>query len=347
MNDEKGKGRASDLDRSDKPSVNEPPLHSSSSILERVTASATGLAQSAFATPTSNELSDAASAALTSTGKGRQVGGNSGSWAESSRANQQSALPTVQGQSLPSIRAGHREEHIRDTESEFSSFLDGIDSFTPSFEPYSKADLSSHGQALDILPEHANGVTDTRRDQDGEIQYNTVDEQQQHDGDAVLSILSYPSAITDELEALSMEEENFNWDLTDQQISRLRALMDENFPPPNQHISMPVEHPLNLVPNIVSTPTSEPVPYIDATLEERSMYFGPEVPRNTARQMWMEQWEGVLTRYTDEVWGNLLPLVMQARRDIKAIKVDCPGTSIEQSKALRRLRMVLSHVRKL
>jgi hypothetical protein len=347
MNDEKGKGRASDLDHSGKPPVNEPPLHSSSSILERVTASATGLAQSAFATPTSNELSDAASAALTSTGKGRQVGGNSGSWAESSRANQQSALPTLQGQSLPSIRAGHREEHIRDTESEFSSFLDSIDSFTPSSEPYGKTEPSSREQALDILPDHLNVVTDTRSNKAGEARYNTVDEQQQHDGDLVLSILSYPSATSDELDVLSVNEDVFDWDLTDQQISRLRALMDELFPAPEQHISLPVEHPLNLVPNMVSTPTtSDPVPSMDKNLEESYIYFG-DIPGNSGRQMWMEQWEGVLTRYTDEVWGNLLPLVTEAREEVRAIRRDHPGTTIEQSKALRRLRLVLDHVRKL
>jgi hypothetical protein len=346
MNDGKGKGRASNLDEGDKPPIDQS-SHNSSSILERVTASVTGLAHSAFAAPTSNELSDTASAALTGTGKGRQLGGSSGSWAESSGASQQTRLPTSQGQSLPSIRAGHKEEHIRDAESEFSSFLDGIDSFMPSSEPHSQADLSQ-GRALDTPLERANIRIDTGHDQAGQVLYNTVDEQQQHDGDAVLSILSHPSATTDELEALSMEEEVLGWDLTDQQISRLRTLVDELFPPPDQHISMSAEHPLNLIPDMVSTPaTSEPVPFIDTTVEESRMYFGQDVPQNMARQMWMEQWEGVLTRYTDEVWGSLLPLVVEAREEIKAIKEDRPGSTIEQSKALRRLRLVLDHVRKL
>jgi hypothetical protein len=346
MNNGKGKGRAGNLDDSNRPSIDDQSPHSSSSIIERVTASATGLAHSAFAAPTSNELSDAASAALTSTGKGRQLGGSSGSLAESSRANQQTGLPTSQGQSLPSIRAGYREEHIRDAESEFSSFLDGIDSFTPSSESYSHADPSL-GQALDIPLDRANGRTDTHGDQAGQIWYNTVHEQQQHDGDAVLSILSHPSAMTNELEDLPVEEEVLNWDLTDQQISRLRTLVDEIFPPPDQHISMSAEHRLNLIPNMVSTPApSDPVLFNDTTLEESYIYFG-DVPRNRARQMWMEQWEGVLTRYTDEVWGNLLPLIVEAREEIKAIKEDRPETTIDQSKALRRLRLVLDHVRKL
>jgi hypothetical protein len=347
MVDGKGKGRASNLDNSNELSIDDQSPHRSSSILERVSASATGLAHSAFAAPTSNELSDATTAALTSTGKGRQLGRSSGSLAEGSRSNQQTGLPTSQGQSLPSIRAGHREEHIIDAESEFSSFLDGIDSFTPSSELYNQADPSV-GQALDIPLERANGGIDTHRGQAGQVLYNSVDEQQQHDGDAVLSLLSNPSVTTNELEVLSVEDEALNWDLTDQQISRLRTLVDELFPPPDEHISMSAEHPLNLIPHMDSTTTtSDPVPFIDTTLEYSNMHFGQDVPRDAARQMWMEQWEGVLTRYTDEVWGNLLPLVVEARKEIKTIKEGHSGATIEQSKALRRLRLVLNHVRKL
>lgn len=347
MNGEKGKGRANDLGESDKPPFDKPSLHDSNSILERVSASATGLAQSAFAAPARNELSDAESAALTGVGKGHQAGGSSGSWAESSRINQQSGLPTPQILSLLSIRAGHKEEHIRDVESGFSSFLDGIDSFTPSSEPLDKSDPSSHERALDVLPEHASILTGIRRDLAEEVRYNTVDEQQQHDGDAVLSILLYPSTTLDHLEALSVEEEAFNLDLTDQQISRFRELIDDLFPPPNQHIPTPIEHPLNLLPHVVSaSTTSDPTISLDTTPEEFHTYFG-DVPRNEARQMWIEQWEGVLTKYTDEVWGNLLPLVVEAREEVKAIKEDKPTTTLEQSKALRRLRLVLDHVRKL
>jgi hypothetical protein len=346
MNDEKGKGRASDHKEHDKPPINDPPFHSSSTLLDRVTASATGLAQSTFAAPSSNELSNVVSSALTSAGKGRQVGRSSSSWAESSRANQ-NGIPAPQGQSAPSLRTTHREEHIIDAESQFSSFLDGIDSFTPSSEPYDKADTSSPGLVLDVPPKRAGGVIYTHSDQVGEIQHNTVDEQQHHDGDAVLTILSYPSATTDGLEAFSLEEEKCDWNLTDQQISQLRPLLDELFPPSSQHISMPVEHPLNLVPNMVSISTaSDPVPSTEAYPEDSYQYFG-DITRNMARQMWMEQWEDVLSRYTDEVWGSLLPLVVEAREEVKAIKDDYLGATIEQSKALRRLKLVLDHVRKL
>jgi hypothetical protein len=61
----------------------------------------------------------------------------------------------------------------------------------------------------------------------------------------------------------------------------------------------------------------------------------------------MNQWESVLTRYTDEVWGNLLPLVTEARKEIKASKDKQVGSSNEPPKALRRLQIVLDHLRKL
>jgi hypothetical protein len=175
-----------------------------------------------------------------------------------------------------------------------------------------------------------------------------VDEQQLHDGDAVLSILSDPSATMDELEDLQVEEEAFNWNLTDPQISQLRVIVDELFPPADPHISMSAEHPLNLVPSMASTSdTSHPLPLIDTNLEESYLYFGRDIPQGAAREMWMDQWEGVLTRYTDEVWGNLLPLVTEAREEINAMKENPSGSTLEQSKALRRLRMVFNHVRKL
>lgn len=52
-----------------------------------------------------------------------------------------------------------------------------------------------------------------------------------------------------------------------------------------------------------------------------------------------EAWEGVLTGYADEVWGGLLPLVREARREVEEGKGE-----VEQSKALRRLGAVLGHL---
>lgn len=346
MSDGKGKGRAIDQDVNDNLLAVDQLPSTSNSILERVTASAAGLMQSAFVAPTSNELSDATSAALTNTSKGQQLSGSGGSsWAESSSARQRTGLSTLQGHLLPSFRAGHREEHIKDAESEFSSFLDSTDPFTAS-QPNGLVD-PFQVQATDRQVEVDNSEVDKRHNRTRPTSYSTVSEQQLHDGDAVLSILSNTSTNVDELEALQVEEEAINWNLTDRQVSQLRTIVDQIFPPAHSHISMSAEHPLNLLPAVVSTSeNSLSLPTMDTNPEEAYLYFDRDVPQGAVRKMWMDQWEGVLTRYTDEVWGNVLPLVTEAREEINAMKENPPGRTFEQPKALRRLGMVLNHVRK-
>lgn len=60
-------------------------------------------------------------------------------------------------------------------------------------------------------------------------------------------------------------------------------------------------------------------------------------------EAWREQWEGVLTRYTDEVWGGLLPLVREARREVEGMRKG-GESGAEKSVALRRLGAILGHL---
>jgi hypothetical protein len=347
MSDGKGKRRAKGDEDTENPAASDNVFQNSSSMLGRLTASAAGLAQSALTAPSSTEISDRASATLTSAGKGPQTGGNhSSAWAESSRASQQPTLPTLHGQPPSSFRSGHSEEHARGAEAEFSSFLDGIDPFMPFSEVRGGASLTPRPENVTPLDGIRIG-TETVRDQYGQATYNSVDEQQSHDGEEVWAILSKPSAMSDDLELLQDEDERVNWNLTDQQISRLRMIMDELLPPPESHIPQQIDHPMNLVPHMLSTSVIYPSNPITAREEDSILYFGSSMPQETARQTWMSQWESVLTRYTDEVWGNLLPLVTEARQEINALKGE-PATALaEPPTALRRLQLVLDHLRKL
>jgi len=90
-------------------------------------------------------------------------------------------------------------------------------------------------------------------------------------------------------------------------------------PLPEPHLGVAAEHPLNLKPSFEGEATE-------------------------AREHWREQWEGVLTAYTDEVWGGLLPLVKQARQEMEGARVD--GLVSEKPTALRRLEAILSHLHK-
>ncbi len=329
----KGKGRASGAEDNDNPPT-EQPDRNGSSMLERVTASATDLARSAFAAPNSNELSESASAILANSAKGGNVAGREGfAWAESSRVSQQTGLPTLQGQPLSLFRSGHREVHVQNAEAEFSAFLDGIDTFQPS--------TSAHNESLPAQEHNTEGelesisrMTYSGNDQALRTTYRYVEEQQLHNGEEVLAILSNPMSTVDSLEALPIEDEEVNWNLTEQQLSNLRTMMNELFPPSAPYVLPRADHPLHLLPSMT------------ANADDAYMYYGQHVTQEAAKQMWIDQWQGVLTRYTDEVWGNLLPLVIVAREEIVAMKEQSPGTSIAQLKALRRLQLVLDHLRK-
>ena len=66
-------------------------------------------------------------------------------------------------------------------------------------------------------------------------------------------------------------------------------------------------------------------------------------------RLWIEQWHGVLTRYDDEVWGGLSPLVAQAREEVDQLKeteeAEERAARPASTKALDRLRQILGHLR--
>ncbi|KAI1154806.1 hypothetical protein F4825DRAFT_410625 [Nemania diffusa] len=64
-----------------------------------------------------------------------------------------------------------------------------------------------------------------------------------------------------------------------------------------------------------------------------------------ARDIWVGQWEAVLSSYTDEVWGDLGPLVMAARQELQSIPTNPEGTTTSSLNAVRRLQQLLAHVR--
>jgi hypothetical protein len=308
----KGKSRANPQAESEPNASNEP--SSSSSLFSRVTASATGLTRSTLSTPTTNELHKQAASALSNSGKGQSLsGGGSGSsvWAESSKTAHAVNNAQDGGTGSAGLRTGHHDQHIQQSENEFSSFLDGIDSFKPS----ENLGITSEGILEDTWERsHATSqIYETR------VSERTVAEQETQDGEEVLAILSSPVGLSDEFEAPLDDQEDYDWGLSAEQLSQLRGMMKDILPPLEPHLGVSAEHPLNLNPNLKGE-----------TME--------------AREHWREQWEGVLTSYTDEVWGGLLPLVKQARQEMEEMRVDGPVS--EKPTALRRLEAILGHLQK-
>jgi hypothetical protein len=333
MSDDKGKGRAyHDKDangtRPDEPPPQDP------SLVSRVAGSASGLARSAFARPSGNELSESTAAALANAGKGQSSStgpGGSSAWTESSRASQQ---PIYQASASNAFRAGHSEEHARQAENEFSSFLDGIDPFTPS---QNLGDIHSGGLGGGFGEVWARSQRTGDAISSRPVGYRTVAEQESHDGEEVLSILSAPGDTNDPFEAPPEDDEDYDWGLSQEQVTQLRAMTKDILPPPEPHIPISPEHPLNLVPNFEGTD-------LGGTAVTSQMHPGIDGQQLAAREAWREQWGDVLTRYTDEVWGGLLPLVKEARREVEELQSSEPAAG--QTKAIRRLGAILGHLQK-
>ncbi|RDL38436.1 uncharacterized protein BP5553_02776 [Venustampulla echinocandica] len=342
---DKGKGPQKPTDNDNLPPNGPPSQDQDPSLLSRITASASTLSRSAFTgAPTRNELHATARSALpggNKTSSSSNIPGGSGSgssaWAESSRAQQQPSHLREGG-----FRGvGDSEAHTSLSEQEFSSFLDGIDSFTPS--SLSEEKITGLGGDDALKPnwdENHNALVDAwSRSQHPPLTSNlqnnhdvgtTVQEQQLRDGEEVLAILSAPDFLMEEQFSLpSLEDESPpNWGLSHEQISQIRTLMNEIFPPEpsQQHVEISADHPLNLAP----------------ALEMSGLETQDEALQ--AREHWREQWEGVLTRYTDEVWGELLPLVKEARKEVEEMR-DEQKPMDETPKALRRLGAILGHLR--
>lgn len=56
----------------------------------------------------------------------------------------------------------------------------------------------------------------------------------------------------------------------------------------------------------------------------------------------VQPWIDILDRYHDEVWGDMLPLVQEAREEVKAVNEG--RTCLQDRPAIRRLTMILQHL---
>ncbi|KAF1986205.1 hypothetical protein K402DRAFT_394062 [Aulographum hederae CBS 113979] len=105
--------------------------------------------------------------------------------------------------------------------------------------------------------------------------------------------------------------------------SRIRS----SLPPPPEHKS-----PDTRLENNVATLA----PALDASEHEFLYTMSP-----AQREQWLSGWEEVLSSYTDEVWGPLLPSVTAARGQLQEVKA---GGSKLDDRAVVRLKMILGHV---
>ncbi|KZF23819.1 hypothetical protein L228DRAFT_246665 [Xylona heveae TC161] len=153
--------------------------------------------------------------------------------------------------------------------------------------------------------------------------------------DPNLNLEDVPSSSFAEADSLAQDqhpysvEELFHHNIPKEEVERIRTL----FPPPPEHRVMEQTNPVDMVPEFGE---------VDG---RRSMQDSPwtSAYRSPAeREQWLNEWEGVLNRYTDEVWGDLLPIVKDAREEIEQARKDDHDTMA--GRAVRRLGLILAHL---
>jgi hypothetical protein len=162
---------------------------------------------------------------------------------------------------------------------------------------------------------------------------SAVSEQEKLDGAAVVDLLDSPS---EELNAVLLGAEDPNAEyrgLTAEAANKLReALFPANSVPSGPRLN----DLLNFNPEFLSQSGAE-------ADFERQLHLGT-TDTSEARSNWLQQWGNVLSGYADYVWGDLEPLIAEARREVEDSKAQGSGAAPD-TKALDRLRQVLAHVR--
>ena len=102
---------------------------------------------------------------------------------------------------------------------------------------------------------------------------------------------------------------------------------------------MPANHPLSLRPR-----TDEENRAIEENIENILNGTYPEQTQTIDLRNddeWLNDWLGVLNSYTDEVWGDMLPVVRETRAHLEEVKA---GTTAIDNKAVARLKMIMGHL---
>jgi len=146
-----------------------------------------------------------------------------------------------------------------------------------------------------------------------------------HDGAAVVALLSEPGFTADDEPTGAL---GFARNQTNLQYLDLQSARNEKSAEPRLGLA---DHEFSLIPNF-ALPYYVPKAMPDAMpLAEEQACIGDLKP-----------WLDILDSYQDEVWGEFLPLVQQAREEISTANAN-EGT-LNDKPAVRRLRMLLGHL---
>lgn len=202
--------------------------------------------------------------------------------------------------------------------------------------PGSSSNLPS---SLGVHYQGRNGVTEN--DYGHPVDYD--------DGAEVRMLLSDPSFMADTVPSDMMMEDTTeqtpadlfgeNFSAEEQQIAeKIKATL----PPPATHSVIWPDNPLNLRPEFAALAASNP--HLAQELIELASTIGDGAQSYVdpvMQQHLLNEWQDVLNSYTDEVWGDFLPVVKAAREQLAEVKA---GTERLDTKAVARLKLILGHV---
>lgn len=280
------------------------------SIVSRISKSAADLSRSIISpAPTTRDLAHVVAS------------GKPGSPSSSKHVAQEgslSAAPPTSG-----IRSRQTEAHTTAEEQSFSDFLDSTSTVVPA-EP----------AALEPVSQEATGGSpgpSTHRDMEA-VAASSVPEQQERDGLGVVHLLSRGEEGVPNYEGETV--------VSEKELRSLRqALFGGGFPA--QLSANDWDNALNFVPGFLrDSGAGSQGPDASA---DRYLHLRVTDPAE-AGSLWLEQWNRVLTSYTDEVWGDLGDIVKRAQTEIEQVR---QGNYFQPTTApaVQELRSILTHVR--
>lgn len=150
------------------------------------------------------------------------------------------------------------------------------------------------------------------------------------DGAAVVALLSDPAFMANEEPSSTLDPENDREE--GRHYEQLRAGKGSARPIDAFHSS----GPLGLIPDFAAPWNSSDTSSVSQRgVHKREHLLGSKVGG-------IQPWIDIRNRYHDEVWGDVLPFVQEAREEMRAANAD--QARLQNGPAIRRLKMVLQHL---
>jgi hypothetical protein len=318
------------------------------SFAARIAASASGLAKEVVKSSTPFDAAKTLSHGASASNKIPQgsSSGESARWAESlpTRSKSSTGSSSDAGDSLvgESFRTSPQSDA---TSLEFDGFIQdyGMSSAANTQKPSGHSSWTvEFSDPTNAHPNKSNLPYVLTNHHDMSIEYD--------DGAAVRELLSGPGDLDetynstfsfDEPSAETVSDlfRESNFDIEKQIAGRLRAAL----PAAPSHSSMPSDHPLNLRPEFLSQSIERPelLEEIQDLASNLELITGACHLDNEQRDHFLSEWNDVLSNYTDEVWGSMLPAVKEAKSQLEDLRT---GKQSLDSKTVARLKMILGHV---